>query len=135
MMPQRVRSVPWYTACFGIGTGGSFGLMGVLLAYADWRLAAYLGAGGAMLGCNAGSVFGSAPVQVAPLPATKTKRHPLDLRPAFRKPVALGYILAYGTHTYELFAFRTWSFRAFGVFRPAAPMAAWGSGRSQQSSA
>jgi MFS family permease len=46
----RVRSVPWYTACFGIGTGSSFGLMGVLLAYADWRLAAYLGAGGAMLG-------------------------------------------------------------------------------------
>jgi hypothetical protein len=46
----------------------------------------------------------------APLPATKKKRHPLDLRPAFRKPVALGYILAYGTHTYELFAFRTWSF-------------------------
>jgi MFS family permease len=46
----------------------------------------------------------------APLPASQKKRHPLDLRPAFRKPVALGYIFAYGTHTYELFAFRTWSF-------------------------
>ncbi|MDA7560592.1 MFS transporter [Alphaproteobacteria bacterium] len=105
----RVRSVPWYTACFGIGTGSSFGLMGVLLAYADWRLAAYLGAGGAMLGAML-VLFLVQPRPVAPLPATKTKRHPLDLRPAFRKPVALGYILAYGTHTYELFAFRTWSF-------------------------
>ena len=105
----RVRSVPWYTAFFGIGTGGSFGLMGILLAYADWRLAAYLGAGGAMLAAIL-VLFWVQPCPVMPLPATKTKRHPLDLRPAFRKPVALGYILAYGTHTYELFAFRTWSF-------------------------
>jgi MFS family permease len=105
----RVRSVPWYTACFGIGTGGSFGLMGVLLACADWRLAAYLGAGGAMLAAML-VLFWVQPCPVVPLPATKTKRHPLDLRPAFRKPVALGYILAYGVHTYELFAFRTWSF-------------------------
>ena len=80
----RVRSVPWYTACFGIGTGGSFGLMGVLLAYADWRLAAYLGAGGAMLAAML-VLFLVQPCPVAPLPATKTKRHPLDLRPAFRK--------------------------------------------------
>ena len=28
----RVRAVPWYTACFGIGTGGSFAVMGVVLA-------------------------------------------------------------------------------------------------------
>jgi MFS family permease len=105
----RVRSVPWYTAFFGIGTGGSFGLMGILLAYADWRVAAYFGAGGAMLAAIL-VLFWVQPCPVMPLPATKTKRHPLDLRPAFRKPVALGYILAYGTHTYELFAFRTWSF-------------------------
>ncbi|MDB3880403.1 MFS transporter, partial [Alphaproteobacteria bacterium] len=105
----RVRSVPWYTAFFGIGTGGSFALMGVLLAFADWRLAAYLGAGGAMLAAML-ILFFVQPCPVGPLPATKKKRHPLDLRPAFQKPVALGYILAYGTHTYELFAFRTWSF-------------------------
>ena len=105
----RVRSVPWYTAFFGVGTGGSFALMGVLLAFADWRLAAYLGAGGAMLS-EMLILFFVQPCPVVPLPATKKKRHPLDLRPAFRKPVALGYILAYGTHTYELFAFRTWSF-------------------------
>jgi MFS family permease len=105
----RVRSVPWYTAFFGIGTGGSFALMGVLLAFADWRLAAYLGAGGAMLAAML-ILFFVQPCPVGPLPATREKRHPLDLRPAFRKPVALGYIFAYGTHTYELFAFRTWSF-------------------------
>ena len=89
--------------------------MGVLLAYADWRLAAYLGAGGAMLAAIL-VLFLVQSCPAAPLPATKKKRHPLDLRPAFRKPVALGYILAYGTHTYELFAFRTLEFRAFGLF-------------------
>ena len=122
----RVRSVPWYTACFGIGTGGSFAVMGVLLAHADWRLAAYLGAVGAILAALL-VLFLVQPCPVEPLPVTKKKRHPLDLRPAFRKPVALGYILAYGTHTYELFAFRTWSF-ALLVFLATRPDGGMGIG-------
>ena len=105
----RVRSVPWYTACFGIGTGASFGVMGTVLAFADWQVAAYLGAGGSVLAALL-VLFQVQACPPAPLPASQKKRHPLDLRPAFRKPVALGYIFAYGTHTYELFAFRTWSF-------------------------
>jgi len=105
----RVRSVPWYTACFGIGTGASFGVMGTVLAFADWQVAAYLGAGGSVLAALL-VLFQVRACPPAPLPASQKKRHPLDLRPAFRKPVALGYIFAYGTHTYELFAFRTWSF-------------------------
>lgn len=105
----RVRSVPWYTACFGIGTGASFAVMGTVLAFADWQIAAYLGAGGSVLAALL-VLFQVRACPPAPLPASQKKRHPLDLRPAFRKPVALGYIFAYGTHTYELFAFRTWSF-------------------------
>ena len=105
----RVRAVPWYTACFGIGTGGSFAVMGVVLAYADYRLAALIGSVGAVIAALLVLFF------VQPHPAqsfsgTKKKRHPLDLRPAFQKPLALGYIFAYGAHTYELFAYRTWSF-------------------------
>ena len=105
----RVRSVPWYTACFGIGTGASFAVMGTVLAFADWQIAAYLGAGGSVLAALL-VLFQVRACPPAPVPASQKKRHPLDLRPAFRKPVALGYIFAYGTHTYELFAFRTWSF-------------------------
>ena len=105
----RVRSVPWYTACFGIGTGASFAVMGAVLAFADWQVAAYLGAGGSVLAALL-VLFQVRACPPAPVPASQKKRHPLDLRPAFRKPVALGYIFAYGTHTYELFAFRTWSF-------------------------
>ena len=54
---------------------------------------------------------------VAAKPVTQTEsskeRHPLDLRPAFRNRLALGYIFAYGAHTFELFAYRGWSFAMF----------------------
>ncbi len=105
----RVRAVPWYTACFGIGTGGSFALMGVFLAYADYRLAALISSVGAFIAALL-VLFFVQPHPAQPFSGTKKKRHPLDLRPAFQKPVALGYIFAYGAHTYELFAYRTWSF-------------------------
>ena len=105
----RVRAVPWYTACFGIGTGGSFALMGVFLVYADYRLAALISSVGAFIAAFL-VLFFVQPHPAQPFSGTKKKRHPLDLRPAFQKPVALGYIFAYGAHTYELFAFRTWSF-------------------------
>ena len=39
-----------------------------------------------------------------------TNRKFFDLRPAFKNKEALGYILSYGTHTYELFAYRAWIF-------------------------
>jgi MFS family permease len=37
-----------------------------------------------------------------------TGRHPLDFRPVFTNRPALGYILAYGGHSFELFAVRAW---------------------------
>ena len=108
---QRLRAVPFYTSCFGIGTGGSFFLNGLLLIHFDYRAAAWLGAVGA---------FGAAILVlllVAAKPVTQTEsskeRHPLDLRPAFRNRLALGYIFAYGAHTFELFAYRGWSFAMF----------------------
>ena len=39
-----------------------------------------------------------------------TERKFFDLRPAFKNKEALGYIFSYGTHTYELFAYRAWIF-------------------------
>ena len=103
----RVRAVPWYTACFGIGTGGSFALMGLMLAMADYQVAAYIAA------TAAGGAAVIVAVTVRPYQRPQTPpvaRHPLDLRPAFRKPVAMGYIIAYGAHSFELFAYRTWCF-------------------------
>ncbi len=105
----RVRAVPWYTACFGFGTAGSFAVMGIVLAYADYRIAALIGSGGAFIAAFL-ILFFVKPHASQSFSGAQKKRHPLDLRPAFQKPVALGYIFAYGAHTYELFAYRTWSF-------------------------
>jgi len=108
---QRIRAVPFYTSCFSLGTGLSFFLNGHFLAHFDHQTAAWIGAAGAAVSALAVALL------VKPkFPARQVdsrRRHPLDLRPAFRQPVARGYILAYGAHTYELFAFRGWSFALF----------------------
>lgn len=106
---HRVRAIPWYTACLGIGIGVSFAMMGYILQIANYKIALWLCVVSATL--SALLVFAFVPPRIPEVdPDATVKRHPLDLSPAFRKPLALGYILAYGAHTYELFAFRSWSF-------------------------
>jgi MFS family permease len=106
---HRLHAVPIYTSCFGIGTGSSFFINGNLLIYFDYRMAAWLGAAGALVAVL-GMLF---LVRAEAPPEPVRRRHPLDLRPAFRNPQAMSYIVAYGAHTYELFAFRSWSFALF----------------------
>ena len=110
---RRIRAVPFYTSCFSLGTGFSFVLNGTLLAYVDHRVAGWIGTGGALIAAAAVLCLVSAR-RPTPRPAAQV-RHPLDLRPALRNRVALSYILAYGAHTYELFAFRGWSFALFAL--------------------
>src|SRR4029453_1057935 len=49
----------------------------------------------------------------------RASRRILDFGPVFRNRTALGYILGYGTHCFELYAFRTWivAFWAFVAAR------------------
>jgi predicted MFS family arabinose efflux permease len=44
---------------------------------------------------------------LAPFKPTPTPGHPLDFRPVFRNRTALGYILGYGVHCFELYGMRT----------------------------
>ena len=108
----RVKAVPWYTSSFGLGSGISFLVMGYLLAYSNYTVAALLGAIGA-LASGVYVYFFVSPIRPTLSLNKGVDRHPLDLRPAFRKPKAMGYIFAYSAHTYELFAFRSWSFALF----------------------
>jgi cyanate permease len=38
----------------------------------------------------------------------RSTRHPLDFRPVLRNRQAMAYVLAYGGHCWEMFAFRAW---------------------------
>jgi predicted MFS family arabinose efflux permease len=95
------RSVTLYTASFSLGVGLSFLVAQLAADRLGWRAAFIITALGplAMLAVCAG------------MGAVKPKRiaRPLlDFRPVFRNRRALGYILGYGAHCFELYGIRTW---------------------------
>ena len=101
----QTRAIAFYTATFSLGTALSFFAAGFLTEHFGWRLA---------FGCAAGTgtlalllaAWGLKPKP--PAGVQHTGRHFLDFRPVLRNRQAMGYILAYTTHTWELFAARSW---------------------------
>ncbi len=108
---DRIKAVPWYTSCFGIGTGGSYLLMGYIMINYDYQVAAMVSI---IMAC-VGIIMISFLVDSSNINKNYSQklRHPLDFRPVFKKKVSIGYILSYGAHTFELFAYRSWSFALF----------------------
>ncbi len=104
---KRLRSVAYYTSMFGVGTSLSFLTAGLLDAAFGWRSMFLWGGAGSFLSAllMIAAVAGL-PLVVARKPPTG--RHPLDFRPVLTNRPALGYILAYGGHSFELFAVRAW---------------------------
>ncbi len=105
----RLRIVPYYTAAFGVGVSLSFLLTGWIDQKFGWQNA-FLTSGV----CSAASMvlmwIGTMNIPITHMEAspTGTRRHPLDLRPAFTNQEALSYILAYSGHCWELLALRSW---------------------------
>ena len=100
------RAVAFYTASFGIGVSSSFLLTGLLIDVVPWPWVFGLlaiGAPAAML--VAGRVLARRPAVEAP---PSPRGHLLDFRPVFANRRALGYILAYTAHNWELFGVRGW---------------------------
>jgi MFS family permease len=95
------RSVTMYTATFSIGVGLSFLIAQVAADTLGWRWAFWLTALGplAMIAACLGMAG------VAPAPSS---RRLLDFKPVFRNRPAMGFILGYGAHCFELYALRTW---------------------------
>lgn len=103
----RLRAVPYYTSMFGVGTSLSFLFAAWVGSVSGWQAMFFWGGVGAAAAAALMmiAVWG---VPVLMARAQPTGRHPLDFRPVFTNRRALGYILAYGGHSFELFAFRAW---------------------------
>ena len=110
--PRQSRAIAFYTASFSIGASLSFLLSGELADRLDWRWAFALAALGP---AAAYALVALTIAPAAPPPEAGAEGHLLDFRPVFANRRALAYILAYGAHSWELFAYRSWLV-AFLVF-------------------
>ncbi len=110
--PGQPRAVAFYTSSFGIGTSLSFLVAGEVATLWSWQWAF----GAAALGAPVSMVLAGWALTVrrgTAHPAPET--HLLDFRPVLRNREAMGYILAYAAHNWELFGLRGWIV-AFLVF-------------------
>lgn len=103
--PRQSRVLAFYTSSFSIGTAVSFLMSGGFAAWFNWQWAF----GVASLGSLASLfivlwVVPAARVDSRPMPDTRL----LDFRPVLRNRTAMGYIIAYGVHAWELFGQRSW---------------------------
>lgn len=95
------RSVTLYTSSFSFGVGISFLVSQVVADVWGWR-AAFLVTG---LGPAAMVAACLAMAPVRPMPS---QRRLLDFGPVLRNRPAMGYVLGYGAHCFELYGIRTW---------------------------
>jgi predicted MFS family arabinose efflux permease len=95
------RAVTLYTSSFSLGVGLSFLVAQLVADQWGWRAAFVL--------------TGTGPVVMAAVCLIMGERTPqpkpgrlLDFKPVFANREALGYILGYGSHCFELYGVRTW---------------------------
>lgn len=102
---RQSRALAFYTSCFSVGAGLSFLVAGEIGSWFGWRWAfgaAAIGSGLAFL-----IVLAAVP-PFTPVPADGEERRLLDFRPVLRNRTAMGFVIAYGAHAWELLAQRTW---------------------------
>lgn len=121
----RSRSVAFYTATFGLGSAMSLVIVGLAEPTLGWRAVFLLSAFGPLAAASLVWLTLPAP---PPAPRTETPSRLLDFRPVFRNRAAVGYILGYAAHCYELFGARSWvvAFLTFcATLQPADHPAPW----------
>jgi len=104
--PRQSRYIVFYTATYGIGTALSVYFAGLLLPLTGWRLGAEilaLGPLGALL------IFAIiVPPRKPPGSSAGLRFSANDLKIVLGNRPAVGYMLGYGAHCWELFGFRSW---------------------------
>ena len=102
--PRQTRWISYYTASFSLGTSGSFLITGLVAEAFGWQAAFALAAG---TGVAAFLLVALALVPARPMSPSQTS-NPFDFAPVFRNRAAMGYVLGYAAHVWELFGTRSW---------------------------
>lgn len=113
--PRQSRYVTFYTASFSIGTAVSVYFAGVLMPVVGWRHAAWILGLGPL---TAAAVFAVCVPRRPPPQAPLARAGRLDrhlVRAVVANREAMGYVLGYAVHCWELFGYRSWLV-AFLVF-------------------
>ena len=95
------RSITLYTSSFSFGVGLSFLISQVIADQFGWR-AAFLVTG---LGP---ALMIAACLLMSPAKPVRSQRRLLDFGPVLTNRPAMGYVLGYGAHCFELYGIRTW---------------------------
>jgi len=99
------RGVAFYAASFSVGWSLSFLVAGEIAAVLDWRWAFGLCALGPVVALL---LVGLGVPRDDGAGAHRPPTHLLDFRPVLACRPAMGYVLAYAAHNFELFAARSW---------------------------
>ncbi len=99
------RVVAFYTSSFGVGVALSYFLSGEISNLWGWNITFLLLGAGPIIALV--FLFFALPPEQLSL-HNKPQTHLLDFRPVLHCKPAVGYILAYTVHNFELFAFRSW---------------------------
>ena len=103
--PKQFRAIAFYTSSFSIGSAVSFFMAGEAALLVGWE--------GTFVLAGLGPVAAFAVLQLGlgaedPAHEEIPDTHLLDFRPVLRARRAMGYVLAYAAHNFELFAMRSW---------------------------
>ncbi len=106
------RSVTLYTSSFSFGVGISFLVSQVVADQFGWRTAFLVTGLGPL-------IMVVACLLMEPVTPKPSARRLLDFGPVLRNRPAMGYVLGYGAHCFELYGIRTWvvAFWAFVAMR------------------
>ena len=109
--PGQGRAISFYAGSGAIGMALSVFVTGLAIGHLDWRWAAALtGLGPLLAMALVAAVIDTGPNQAA-TPSGRPFGAPvrvLDFRPAFRNRGALGYMLGYAVHCWEMMGFWGW---------------------------
>jgi len=95
------RAVTLYTSSYSIGVGLSFLTAQLVAEFIGWRAAFWITAAGPL-------IMVAVCLLLRPVTPKPAQGRLLDFRPVVRNKPAMGYVLGYGAHCFELYGIRTW---------------------------